>query len=217
MLGPWNTDEPVLLRQPTCDNAPNAELPGMLGWRMQFTPFHAPNSLGLLNLRVKIQADGCPHCDCHSALVPHGYLRGNAATGDDSVTRGLRFFCSPRYSRTGCGRTFSIHWDTVIPYCSLRTFQLFALVLAALTSSSIHGAWAPSRLCMSARSAYRWVAKWKLCTAHVRTRLCLIFPPPGKADKQAAPFTLRHLIAAFPSAPCSIAAFQHQLQVPITG
>ena len=73
MLGPWNTDKPVLLRQPTCDNAPNAELPGMLGWRMQFTPFHAPNSLGLLNLRVKIQADGCPHCDCHSTLVPHGY------------------------------------------------------------------------------------------------------------------------------------------------
>jgi hypothetical protein len=30
----------------------------MVGWRMQFTPFHAPNSLELLNLRVKIQEDG---------------------------------------------------------------------------------------------------------------------------------------------------------------
>ncbi len=188
----------------------------MLWWRMRFTPFHAPTSLDLLNLRVEILANGCPHCQSRSALVPHGYLRGNAATGEGWVTRGLRFFCSTRYSRSGCGRTFSIHWDTVIPHCSLRTVQLFALVLAAM-ASSIHGAWAASGLTMSARSAYRWGAKWKLCTAHVRTRLCLIFPPPGKAGMQPGPFTLRHLMAAFPSASCPIAAFQHQLQVPITG
>ena len=58
MLGPWNADGRVLLRLAACDNAQKAELPGMLGWRMQFTPFHAPNSLELLNLRVKIQEDG---------------------------------------------------------------------------------------------------------------------------------------------------------------
>ncbi len=188
----------------------------MLGWRMQFTPFQAPNSLDLLNLRAKILTDGCPHCQSCSALVPHGYLRGNSAKGDGYDTRGLRFFCSTRYSRTGCGRTFSIHWDTVIPYCSLRTVQLFALVLAAV-AASVHGAWAASRVSMSVRSAYRWVARWQLNTTHIRARLCLVLSPPGKSDEQSDPFTLRHLKAAFPAVACPIAAFQQQLQVPITG
>jgi len=184
---------------------------------MKFTRFLAPHSLELLDLRVKIRGDGCRRCHCTNSVVAHGYLRGNAATGQGSASRGLRFLCSDRYSNIGCGATFSIHWDSVIPYCSMRTVQLLGLLMAISAGTSTHGAWAASRLIVSVRTAYRWVARWRYHTAHLRARLCLVTPPPGKADDQPDLFTLRHLAAAFPTASCPIAAFQSGLQVPITG
>lgn len=180
---------------------------------MKFSRFIEPGTLDFLNLRVQIKACGCPHCRHPSAVVAHGYLQ--AASG--SNTRGMRFFCSDRYSNEGCGRTFSVHWDTVIPRCSLLTAQILALMRAVAGGPSTHGAWYFTRLSISISSAYRWVAKWIRLTGHIRSGLCLTVPPPGKADAQTDPFTLNHLSAAFPKAPCAIAAFQLGLQTAITG
>jgi len=184
---------------------------------MKFTRFLAPNSLEMFEMRAKIRADGCRRCHCTSSVVGHGYLAGLAATGHGSAARGLRFLCSDRYSNIGCGGTFSIHWDSVIPYCTMRTAQLLGLLLAISAGSSTHRAWAASRLTVAVRTAYRWVAKWRHLTAHLRAKLCLVTPPPGKVDDQPDLFTLRHLAAAFPTASCLIAAFQNAFQVPVTG
>jgi hypothetical protein len=59
---------------------------------MKFTRLLAPHSLKLLNLRVTIRAAACPHCQCAETVVAHGYLRGLAESGHDTVTRGARFF-----------------------------------------------------------------------------------------------------------------------------
>jgi len=59
---------------------------------MKFTRFLAPNSLERLNFRVSIRAAACPHCQCHESVVAHGYLRGLAESGHDTVTRAMRFF-----------------------------------------------------------------------------------------------------------------------------
>lgn len=184
---------------------------------MKFTRRLPPGSLELLALREQVRAAGCPHCDCGSALLAHGYLWGGAPEGHRADTRGLRFFCSNRRSRRGCGRTFSILWDTVIPRCPLRTGQLLALLRAVAGTATVHGAWATSRLAMAVRSAYRWVARWRSLAVHVRTRLCLVVPPPGKADGLPDPLSLRHLAAAFPADGCALAAFQRVLQVAVTG
>ena len=184
---------------------------------MKFARFVEPNSLDLLNLRAKIKAGGCGRCHCLSAVVVHGYLWGYAASGDDKVTRGMRFLCSDRYSNHGCGGTFSVYWDTVIPRCSLRTAQLLELMRVIATGPTTHGAWHSSRLKTPVSSVYRWVAKWRNLTAQIRTRLCLVVAPPGKTDGQPDPFTLHHLTAAFPQAACAIAAFQSGLQTAITG
>jgi hypothetical protein len=180
---------------------------------MKFSRFLESASLDFLNFRVNIKAGGCPHCRCPSAVVGHGYLQ--AASG--GRTRGMRYFCSNRYSNGGCGRTFSVHWDTVIPRCSLQTAQILALVRAVAGGPSTHGAWFISGLSISINSAYRWVAKWLKLTARIRTGLCLIVAPPGKTDSRPDPFTLHHLTAAFPKAVCAIAAFQNVLQTAITG
>jgi hypothetical protein len=59
---------------------------------MKFSPYLAPDSLDLLNLRVIIRAANCRHCQCRESVVAHGYLRGLAESGNEIVTRGLRFF-----------------------------------------------------------------------------------------------------------------------------
>jgi hypothetical protein len=59
---------------------------------MKFISYLSPNSLGLLNFRTKIRSQVCRHCDCHQFVVAHGYLRGLAESGNEIVTRGLRFF-----------------------------------------------------------------------------------------------------------------------------
>jgi hypothetical protein len=180
---------------------------------VKFCRFHEPGSLDFLNLRAQIKAGGCPHCRHPSAVVAHGYVK--KASGSNS--RGMRFFCSDRYSNEGCGRTFAVLWNTVIPRCSLLTSQILALVRVVAGGPSTHGAWYFSRLPISISSAYRWVAKWLKLAGHIRSGLCLTIQPPGKADAQADPFTLNHLSAAYPEAPCAIAAFQLSLQTAITG
>jgi hypothetical protein len=130
---------------------------------------------------------------------------------------GAAFFCSNRHSKLGCGRTFPVHWHDVIPYCSLRTCQLFELLEGRAASPSAHAAWRASRLVFSLRTACRWLARWCDLTSHVRARLGLFAAPPGKTDGHPDPMTLRHLVAAFPQAGCPIAAFQECLQVAITG
>jgi hypothetical protein len=184
---------------------------------MKFSPNHPAGSLNHLTERAKIVAAGCPRCHCATALGPHGHLRGNSPTDGSQVNRGLRFFCSNRYSNPGCGGTFSVHWDTGIPSCSLRTSQLLELLRAVSTSPSIHRAWWSLKLPMSLGSAYRWMARWRRGTAAIRTRLGQVTPPPGRTDGLPDPLTLRHLAAAFAVAACRIAAFQGHLQVPISG
>lgn len=95
--------------------------------------------------------------------------------------------------------------------------QLFELLEKCAAASSTHAAWQVSRVIFSFRSVCRWLARWRDLTSHVRARLGLVAAPPGRTDGHADPMTLRHLVAAFPDAACPIAAFQHELQIAITG
>lgn len=184
---------------------------------VKFTRFLAPQSLDYLNFRTKIKALGCPRCRCPSAVVSHGYLPGCPVQGDGRDTRGMRFLCSDRYSNPGCGGTFSVHWETVIPLCTLHTLQLLGLVRAVAGGRSIHQAWYFSGLTFSLSTAYRWIARWLKLTARIRTALCTVAEPPGKSDGRPDPYTLDHLAVAFPQSACAIAAFQSGLQASITG
>ena len=59
---------------------------------MKFTPRLPIGHIDVLNFRARVQAEPCPHCHRSSAIKSHGYLWGYAASGDDTETRGLRFF-----------------------------------------------------------------------------------------------------------------------------
>jgi hypothetical protein len=137
------------------------------------------------------------------------------SVGESDRQPGSAFFCSNRYSNIGCGRTFSVHWENVIPHCTLRTAQLLELIRARDVAPSTHAAWAATRLSISLTSAYRWLARWRRSHTRLLTWLGAITDPPRKSDGHPDPLHLRHLDAAFPSCPCPAAAFQNRFQIPI--
>ena len=118
-------------------------------------------------------------------------------------SRGLRLLCSDRYSNSGCGRTFSAHWDELIPGASLAA------------APSRHAAWAATTLTISLTGAYRWFSRWARFATSIKTWLCSVCHPPGKTDSLPDPHNLRHLDAAFPACPWPAAAFQNRFQAPL--
>jgi hypothetical protein len=94
---------------------------------------------------------------------------------------------------------------------------LLKLLQAVAKGPSIHAAWQASDLAISFRSACRWLVKWRGLKIHVRPRLHQMVSPPGKTDEMPDPLMLRHLEAAFPLAPCPMAAFQSEFQTSIAG
>lgn len=180
---------------------------------MKFIRRPVSKSLEQLNLRVEIRLAGCRHCGCRESVIAHGYLRGIARHRHPRPA----FFCSNRHSNAGCGRTFSVHWEDVIPRCSLPARDLATLIRSVDEGKSVHSAWAASRLWISLSSAYRWLRRWMLHLAHIRTRLCLVRDPPGKTDFLPDPLSFRHLLAICPADGCPVARFQSKTQTPITG
>ena len=85
--------------------------------------------------------------------------------------------------------------------------------------ATTHSVWQHSSLPISLTSAYRWIRRWRLGTARMRSLLCLLQPPPGQQAGTSTDYlTLQHLTHTFPAAPgtrCPIAAFQRHLQTPI--
>lgn len=164
-----------------------------------------------LSLLVALRAEGCVHCRRVDTVVGHGHLQ----TDPCLKSRGGRLLCSDRYSNSGCGRTFSVHWDDVIPGASLAAAELLTLIRALSTAPSRHAAWAATRLTISLTGAYRWFARWASFAPSIKTWLCTVCHPPGKSDGLPDPHNLRHLDAAFPACPCPAAAFQKRFQAPL--
>jgi len=178
---------------------------------VKFTRRTAPGCMERLSLLVALRAAGCVRCRRVDTVVGHGHLQGDSCSGP----RGLRLLCSDRYSNCGCGRTFSVHWDDVIPGASLAAAQLLMLIRALAAAPSRHAAWSATRLSISLTGAYRWFARWARFTISIKTWLCTVCHPPGKSDALPDPHNLRHLDAAFSACPCPAAAFQNRFQVAL--
>ena len=179
---------------------------------VKFTRRTAPGCMERLSLLVALRAAGCVHCRRVDTVVGHGHLQ----TDPCFKSRGVRLLCSDRYSNSGCGRTFSVHWDDVIPGASLAAAELLSLISALAAAPTRHAAWAASPLAISLTGAYRWFGRWARFALSIKTWLCAVCDPPGKSDSLPDPHNLRHLDAAFPACPCPAAAFQNRFQVPLS-
>lgn len=154
----------------------------------------------------------CPHCKGVGTLIRHGFLRGFDETSPRCKTvRGRRVFCSNRNARPGCGRTFSVWSADKIRRLSLTAGSLWRFLQRA-AAGGIGAAIRDDPCHRSDRTWYRLWKRFDLGQSKIRTALLGRCPPPElPAQPRPAAQVLAHLRAAFPDAPCPIAAFQHAL------
>jgi hypothetical protein len=167
----------------------------------------------------RLKQTPCPHCKGVGALVLHGFLRGyDESSPRQKTVRARRIFCSNRYARSGCGRTFSVWLADKIRRLSLTADALWQFLQLAVATSIL----AASRDINCRLSARTWQRIWQRfhrAQSTIRTALCGRRPPPEspprsptKPSRLAAAQVLAHLQAVFPDVHCPIAAFQHSMQ-----
>lgn len=155
-----------------------------------------------------IKAEPCRHCSATGHVKNHGQLTGIGINRPENTTRGLRFFCSNRYSNKGCGRTFSVLFSTFITHHSLDTKHLLTLINQLLITPNTHAAWHRSGIPFSLRSVYRWVKKLSLNQPTIRHILHRHTPPPKTACSKPLNTTLAYMLEAFIEESNPVAYFQ---------
>jgi hypothetical protein len=184
-------------------------------------------------IRERLKHTPCPHCKVVGTLIRHGFLRGyDCDNSQPDTRRARRVFCSNRNARGGCGRTFSVWIADKIRRLSVTAGCLWKFLQRAVAdgmAAAIRAVRCPLSDRTRQRSAVRcplsdrtWRRNWKRfqqAQSNIRTALCSRCPPPElAADSSAAPsrrpaaHVLAHLQAAFPDAPCPIAAFQQAMR-----
>lgn len=182
---------------------------------MQFTtPLTFPSSKWLL-ISETIKATPCRHCNKSNYLKSHGPLRGIHLSKPEKKLRGIRFYCSNRYSNKGCGRTFSVLFSSMLPKLTVRAKQLKTFFKRLLTERSIHAAWHGSKIPFSLRSAYRWVEKLKLNQATIRSKIYSSLPCRSNCSSPPHCETISYLNTAWPQHNDFVAAFQQQTQTAL--
>ncbi len=166
-------------------------------------------------LAERLKLTPCPHCQVVGALIRHGVLCGYDDRSPPRQTlRARRIFCSNRNARPGCGRTFSVWLADKIRRLSLTAGALWRFLQRAAAGSVV----AAIRAADSHLSDRTWLRIWQrfhLAQSKIRTALSGRCPPPelpAEPAQRPATHVLAHLQAAFPGAPCPIAAFQHTLR-----
>jgi hypothetical protein len=164
-------------------------------------------------LAERLKLIPCPHCQVVGALIRHGSLYGFDENHPQRKTRrARRIFCSNRQARPGCGRTFSVWLADKIRRLSLTTGGLGRFLQHA-TADGILAALRGISCSLSDRTLLRVWKRFLHGQSKIRTALLgRCSPPELPAEHRPAAQVLAHLQAAFPDAPCPIAAFQHSLR-----
>lgn len=160
----------------------------------------------------RLKLTPCPHCQVVGALNRHGALAGFDESNPRPTVRARRVFCSNRNARPGCGRTFSVWLADKIRRLNLTTAALGRFLQRAVTDG-IGAAIGAADGQRSERTWWRVWRRFRLGQSAIRTALAGRCPPPElPAEHRPAAHVLAHLHAAFPDAPCPIAAFQQTLR-----
>ena len=181
---------------------------------MRFIEPLRTNTTEWVVFRENIKSQQCPHCGCSHTVRSHGSLYGVGVQKDNVVRRGARFYCSNRYSNKGCGHTFSVHFNTVIPYHSVRSFHIVLLLVLFLTGGALHRAWHNSSIPFTFQSALHWFKKFKLNLPKSGHRLHDLIRRKIEYSNQSIEIETVNLLKNAFSEPDFVAQFQQQFQLP---
>lgn len=98
----------------------------------------------------------CIHCLKHNQFVSHGIVyKQRSSTTREKV--GKRIFCSNRYGRRGCGRTFQLYVSNETPTFRYNTAHLFVFIASLLAQCSVKKAYFVATGKNAFRHAWRWL------------------------------------------------------------
>jgi hypothetical protein len=99
----------------------------------------------------------CLHCSKHDQFVSHGIIY-KQRSGSFAEKVGKRIFCSNRYGRNGCGRTFQLYVANEIPSFRYGAVHLFVFISALLAKHSISEAYIRATGQTEYSNAWRWLS-----------------------------------------------------------
>jgi len=103
----------------------------------------------------------CTHCSKHDQFVSHGFIyKQRSRSFAEKV--GKRIFCSNRYGRMGCGRTFQLYVANEIPHFRYGAAHLFIFITALIANQTISEAYLSATGQSEFRNAWRWLSRLML-------------------------------------------------------
>jgi hypothetical protein len=138
----------------------------------------------------------CVHCSKHDQFVSHGIIvKQRSSTLTEKV--GKRIFCSNRYGRTGCGRTFQLYVANEIPHFRYGAAHLFVFISSLLANMNIFDAYYQATGQTETRNAWRWLSRLMKQLSEYRSYLKFRtnshFHPIHSSSQY-----LKHLLPIFP-------------------
>lgn len=100
----------------------------------------------------------CAHCLKNDQFVSHGVVYKQRSI-DKAEKVGKRIFCSNRYGRNGCGRTFQLYVASEIPFCRYGAAQLLVFIISLLANLTIADSYQQATGQLESTHAWRWLNK----------------------------------------------------------
>ncbi|VAW69377.1 hypothetical protein MNBD_GAMMA10-1251 [hydrothermal vent metagenome] len=134
----------------------------------------------------------CVHCLKNDQFVSHGIIY-KQRSGSLAEKVGKRIFCSNRYGRNGCGRTFQLYVANEIPSFRYGAAHLFIFIAALIANQTVSEAYIKATGQTEYRNAWRWLSRLMLKLSEYRSflkvRCDADFTPP-----RLMPSSLKHLL-----------------------
>ena len=173
---------------------------------------------GLTEYLLSLKQQPCPFCGCLETLNRHSKLSGcDPGKPDGQSLRGQRVWCCSRGRRGGCGRSFSIVLDDVLPRHSLTATLIWQWLVKLLAGSSLKAAVEALGPPFALETFYRLRRQLRRRQDALRALLCRKLDPPASAHSDPFLQTAQHLQKAFAPAECPVAGFQLHFQLPLLG
>lgn len=156
----------------------------------------------------------CPHCKYIGTLIMHGYLRGyDEKNYGKRIIRGRRIFCSNRFKKSGCGKTFSVFKSNIIKGFNITADSLWKFLKNISNGINKFKSFKDIALSFSNTTIYRLYKRFKYQQTNIRTALSRIhLKSKTCSNKNPVVQTILHLKLAFNHLPCPISAYQIHFQ-----
>tara|TARA_R110002072_G_scaffold303087_1_gene493076 strand:- start:2024 stop:2587 length:564 start_codon:yes stop_codon:yes gene_type:complete len=157
----------------------------------------------------------CQFCFQPDQFVSHGIVY-KQRTVKIKEPVGKRIFCSNRYGRSGCGRTFQLYIASEIPSLHYGAAQLIAFISGLFLGLSIEKAYPIATGANDTRHAWRWLSRLQSKLSDFRRFLCVKTATPAlqfQVRVRSLQLLLPSLLDLFshrPNAPCSHYQLWHQ-------